>query len=259
MTEMNSTANTPRNAITAPRQREVLAGDQHADAEPEDVGAGHVAAGQQGQHPDPGPAAVIPQIPGQQRDEQHRQAFRVKVEGDRPPGPRVDHEQDQPGTRQPARVPSRPVPLGDLAQPEEGHQFRADHPDVLHPEQLQAAREDPVQQGQGPHDELGVVLPEGEVADRVVRVEVAVRDEVPGLLVLREVRGEREVPVEQGAPPGEAGQLQPQRQETDPAHAAQYRTGGGVGAPAPGGRGRGDRPYRGRIVHRQARAARAHG
>ena len=233
------------------------AGDQDADAEPEDIGTGHVAAGQQRQHPDPGPAAVVPQVPGQQRDEQHGQAFSVEVEGDRPPGPRVDQEQDEPGTREPARVASRAVPFRHLTQPEESHQFRADHSDVLQPEQLQAARKDPVQRGQGPHDEFGVVLPEREVADCVVRVEVAVRDQEPGLLVLREVRGEGEVPVKQRAPPGEAGQLQSQGQETDPAHAAQHGTRCAVAALAPDGRRGGERPHRGRAAHEQIPAVRA--
>lgn len=87
---------------------------------------------------------------------------------------------------------------------------------------------DPVQQGQRPHDELGVILPEGKVADRIVRIQVTVRDEVPGLLILREVRGERETAVKQRAPAGETGQLESQHQVADPAHLTQV-TGWRVG------------------------------
>ena len=81
-----------------------------------------------------------------------------------------------------------------------------------------------------------MVLPEGEVAHGVVRVQVAVRDQVPGLLVLREVRGERETVVEQRAPHREPGQLGREHQAADAAEPAQgpARAGGAAGVAGAG-------------------------
>ena len=135
---------------------------------------------------------------------------------------------------------------GKFAGPEESHHFRADHPGVLHPQQPHPAGRYPVQHRQRPHDELAMILPESEIPDRVVRVEIAMRNEVPGLLVLREVWREREPAVEQQAPGAETEKLQAQHEQPDPPDRAQeiMRPGvsarratlvGGQGRSSPGG------------------------
>ncbi len=199
----------------------VFAGYQEAETDPEHVGTGDVTAGQQQHGPGPCAAAAVGEVPGQQDGEQDGQAFGVEVEGDRPPRPWVESQQHQPGAGQPSRVPQRQVPSRDLAQPQERHELGTHHAGVLKPEQEHAARENPVQQGQRPHDDFGVVLPEREIDHGVVGVQVAVRDQIPGLLILRGVRREREAVVKQSAPEAARRHLQAQDDDADPAYQEQ--------------------------------------
>src|SRR5580692_2287623 len=83
-------------------------------------------------------------------------------------------------------------------------------------------RPGPVEKGQRPHDELAVVLPERAGSDRVDRVENAVRDQVPGMLILREVDRQRVPVAEDHAPGQEAGHLEAEHEVAKAADAQQH-------------------------------------
>ena len=106
------------------------------------------------------------------------------------------------------RIPAGPVPQRDLAQPGKGDELSNHYTDILQPEQEHATREYPVEQRHRPHDEFGMVLPELELTYAVVRIEVAMGDQVPGLIILREIGRQREVAIKNDTPGKERAQLE---------------------------------------------------
>src|ERR1035441_2293569 len=96
----------------------------------------------------------------------------------------------------------------------------------------------PVEKRQRPQQKLRMILPEWVSLHAVVRVEIAVRDQVPSLVIDSKVPGQGEAVILDRAPDEEPGQLQAQDGIADPPDEAQragWRPRGG----RRGGRGRG--------------------
>ncbi len=181
------------------------------------------AAGQDRRDPPPHPAPPIGQIPRQQHRERQGHGFHVEVERDRPPQPRADQEKQETCRDQPRRGAVAPAPAREAAHPAEGDGLRRDHADVLQPEQRQAVRAQPVEDGQRPDGKLRVVAPERHGLDRCARVQVTMRDQVPGLVVDRKVPRQRVPVVKQGAPGAETDELDSQDGVADRPHPAGQR------------------------------------
>src|ERR1035441_5701951 len=79
----------------------------------------------------------------------------------------------------------------------------------------------PVEKRQRPQQKLRMILPEWVSLHAVVRVEIAVRDQVPSLVIDSKVPGQGEAVILDRAPDEEPGQLQAQDGIADPPDEAQ--------------------------------------
>ena len=172
-----------------------------AESEGDDVGRRHVAAEQRQRHEDPAPPAVAPQVPSRQEDEERGERLGVVVVRGRPVGPRLqDQDGADTGGDGDGEATVGSVQGEMLEGPSVGDEPGAGQRRVLHDQEVDGVRPHPVQEGERPHNQLEVGLVEGipvvrvvPGVRRVVRIEMAGGDLLPGLAVLAEVCREVEV------------------------------------------------------------------
>jgi hypothetical protein len=164
-----------------------------------------------------------PQVPARQHREERRQRLGVEVVGRRPIRPWLEDEHGEHASADDeGEATVGGVVLQVLERPTVRDESGAGEGQVLDDQKVDRVRVHPVQQGQRPHDELEVRLVEGVAVvgvvpgvRRVVRVEVAGRDLLPGLAVLTEVGGQVEVVPQVDAVEDQEDELNPEDTQSD--------------------------------------------